>query len=223
MVAEVDNVLVVHSQRAGAQREGADRLREGQSGQAQFLELRRRTSSHLAGELFKSLAGVEMQHVAYRGTGARAAGPARRDKVQMAIDSVATLLPQIKSGSCARSASRHRAQSDAAGRAADRRYAARFEARSINYINARAARRQPIVDRLNREISAVLCRAGDRAHGWSRWRQADDREPDALARASPGAGEVEEGDRADQVTLELKFHLPLEQIQPLASVIITLR
>jgi tripartite-type tricarboxylate transporter receptor subunit TctC len=55
------------------------------------------TTHHLAGELFKSLTGVRLQHVPYRG-----AGPAMQDliagHVPVVFDGLGSSAPQIKSG-----------------------------------------------------------------------------------------------------------------------------
>ncbi|MHC2461941.1 Bug family tripartite tricarboxylate transporter substrate binding protein [Bradyrhizobium embrapense] len=52
---------------------------------------------HLAGEMFKQMAGVEMTHVPYKG-----AGPALQDllsgNIQLMFDTLGTALPPIKSG-----------------------------------------------------------------------------------------------------------------------------
>ena len=52
---------------------------------------------HLAGEMFKQMAGVDMVHVAYKG-----AGPALTDllsgNVQLMFDTVGTALPPVKAG-----------------------------------------------------------------------------------------------------------------------------
>jgi tripartite-type tricarboxylate transporter receptor subunit TctC len=54
-------------------------------------------SSHLAGEMFKFLAGVDLLHVPYRGT-----GPATTEliagNVQIAIDTLSILLPHARDG-----------------------------------------------------------------------------------------------------------------------------
>jgi len=113
-------------------------------------------SSHLASELFRQMAGVDIIHVPYRGT-----GPSTTDllsgNVQMAIDSASTLLPHIKSGGLR-----------ALGFATLERQPAMpelppiadtlpgFDGSSINYISVRAGTPQPIVDRLNREMNAVI-------------------------------------------------------------------
>ncbi|HSH99337.1 MAG TPA: tripartite tricarboxylate transporter substrate binding protein [Reyranella sp.] len=55
------------------------------------------STSHVAGELFKTMAGLEWQHVPYRGT-----GPSLVDllagQVQLTIDNLPAILPQIRSG-----------------------------------------------------------------------------------------------------------------------------
>jgi tripartite-type tricarboxylate transporter receptor subunit TctC len=52
---------------------------------------------HLAGEMFKQMAGIDMVHVAYKG-----AGPALTDllsgNIQLMFDSLGTALPPVKSG-----------------------------------------------------------------------------------------------------------------------------
>jgi tripartite-type tricarboxylate transporter receptor subunit TctC len=55
------------------------------------------TTSHMAGELFKAMAGVDLVHVPYRGS-----APAITDllagQVQMTVDAMVTTLPHIQSG-----------------------------------------------------------------------------------------------------------------------------
>ena len=55
------------------------------------------TAIHLAGELFKTMAGVEMVHIAYKGS-----GPAMTDliggQVSLMFDQILTALPQTQSG-----------------------------------------------------------------------------------------------------------------------------
>lgn len=55
------------------------------------------TISHVAGELFKTMAGVEMIHVPYRG-GAPMVNDLIGGQVQVAVDIVASSLPHIRSG-----------------------------------------------------------------------------------------------------------------------------
>ena len=55
------------------------------------------STSHVAGELFKTMAGLDWQHVPYRGT-----GPSLVDllggQVQLTIDNLPAILPHIKTG-----------------------------------------------------------------------------------------------------------------------------
>lgn len=114
------------------------------------------TSSHLGGEFFKSLAGIQIQHIAYKGT-----GPSLQDlqsgNVQMAIDSLATLMPFIKSGKLVAlgisNTQRNPLLPDAPPIADE---LPGYLASTINYVTVRSGTPQPIIDRLNRHISAVL-------------------------------------------------------------------
>jgi tripartite-type tricarboxylate transporter receptor subunit TctC len=55
------------------------------------------SAGHLAGELFKSMAGVDMTHIPYKG-----AAPAMQDliagQIQLMFDNMASALPQVKGG-----------------------------------------------------------------------------------------------------------------------------
>ena len=71
-------------------RQNPGKLNFGSSGTGSF--------THLAGEMFKQMAGIEMTHVAYKG-----AAPALTDvmsgNIQLMFESVSLALPQIRSGS----------------------------------------------------------------------------------------------------------------------------
>lgn len=55
------------------------------------------TSQHISGELFKTLAGVKMQHVPYRGSG-QMIPELLGGTLTVAVDNIATALPHMKSG-----------------------------------------------------------------------------------------------------------------------------
>jgi tripartite-type tricarboxylate transporter receptor subunit TctC len=55
------------------------------------------TSQHISGELFKTLAGVKMQHVPYRGSG-QMIPELLGGTLTVAVDNIATALPHIRSG-----------------------------------------------------------------------------------------------------------------------------
>jgi tripartite-type tricarboxylate transporter receptor subunit TctC len=71
-------------------RQNPGKLNFGSSGTGSF--------THLAGEMFKQMAGIEMTHVAYKG-----AAPALTDvmsgNIQLMFESVSLALPHVRSGS----------------------------------------------------------------------------------------------------------------------------
>lgn len=113
-------------------------------------------SSHLAGELFKSMAGIDISHVPYKGTG-QVVQDLIGGNVQMSIDSLSVYLPYIKSG-----------QVKALGIAMPQRSPALpelvsvsddlkgFDATPVNYLSVRAGTPQSIINKLNGEMKAVL-------------------------------------------------------------------
>jgi tripartite-type tricarboxylate transporter receptor subunit TctC len=156
MLAKSVNVLVVHpGVPAKNVRELID-YAKANPGKLNFSSSGIGASSHLAGELFKQMAEVDIIHVPYRGT-----GPSTTDllagNVHMAIDSASTLLPHIRSGGLR-----------ALGFATLERQPAMpelrtiadtlpgFDGSSINYISVPAGTPPAIVERLNREIEVVL-------------------------------------------------------------------
>jgi len=113
-------------------------------------------SSHLSGALFGQMAGIDIVHVPYRGS-----GPALQDllagNIQMAIDTVGLLLPHIQAGSLralgVATPEKNPVLPDVPPIADTLKG---FDGSSINYINGPAGLPAPIVEKLNREINAVL-------------------------------------------------------------------
>jgi len=97
LVGTVPNVLVVHPALAAKSVKELIALAKASPGQLNFASAGNGTSQHLSGELFKTLAGVEMVHVPYKGT-----APAMVDliagQVQLAFDNVTTIVPYIQAG-----------------------------------------------------------------------------------------------------------------------------
>jgi tripartite-type tricarboxylate transporter receptor subunit TctC len=114
------------------------------------------SSQHLSGELFKSMAGIDIVHVPYRGS-----APALQDllagTIQMSLDTVVVQLPHIQSGGvrglAVATIDRNPTLPDLPPIADT---LPGFDLTLINYINGPAGLPPPIVDRLNREINAVL-------------------------------------------------------------------
>jgi tripartite-type tricarboxylate transporter receptor subunit TctC len=113
-------------------------------------------TSHLDAELFKSLAGIEIVHVPYKGTGS-GIQDLLAGNVQMTIDSIGPLLPHIKSGKLrplgVTSLERSPLLPDVPP-IADQ--LAGFSATTENYIAVRAGTPQPIIERLNAALNEVL-------------------------------------------------------------------
>jgi tripartite-type tricarboxylate transporter receptor subunit TctC len=98
VIAYVPNVVVVHPKHTQL-----NSVRElityakANPGKLNFGSAGNGTTHHLAGELFKTMTGVEITHIPYKG-----AGPMMQDlmagQVDMAFDGMATSAPQIKAG-----------------------------------------------------------------------------------------------------------------------------
>lgn len=97
LVASVPNLLVVHpSVPVRTVRELID-LARARSGELNYASSGNGTSIHLAAELFKSMAGVQMTHVPFNGSGpaisAMVAG-----QTQVMFDNMPSALPQVRAG-----------------------------------------------------------------------------------------------------------------------------
>jgi tripartite-type tricarboxylate transporter receptor subunit TctC len=156
MLAELDNVLVVHPSVPARNVAELIAYAKANPGKLNFSSSGMGTSAHLGGELFKSLAGIDIQHIAYKGT-----GPSLQDlqagNVQMAVDSLATLQPFIKSGRLVAlgisNTQRNPLLPDAPPIADS---LPGYQASTINYFTVRSGTPKAIVDRLNRDVAAVL-------------------------------------------------------------------
>lgn len=125
-------------------------------GKVNFASAGLGATSHLAGEMFKQAANVEIVHVPYKGTGA-ALTDLLSGQVQMAIDSIVVYKPYIENGALrpigVSTLTRSPLLPNVPPIADDLKD---FEGSPVNYIAAPAGTPQPIIDRLNREINAVL-------------------------------------------------------------------
>lgn len=114
------------------------------------------STSHLAGELFKKEAGLDIFHVPYRGT-----GPARNDliggQVPMTIDTLSVYLPQIESGEVrALGVSTLKRSASAPDIPAIAETLPGFEAFPINYITAPAATPAAVIEKLNATLNQTM-------------------------------------------------------------------
>lgn len=114
------------------------------------------SANHLAGEYFARLAGIEIVHVPYKGS-----GPAMQDliagNVQMTFDTLAALQPHLRSGALRALAIAGLERSPSLpGVPALAEDVAGFDASPLSYVSVRAGTPPAIVARLNREVNAVL-------------------------------------------------------------------
>jgi len=121
------------------------------------------TSSHLAGELFKTMTGVDMVHVPYRGS-----APAGTDliggRTQVMFDNLTSSLPQIQTGALRVLAVTTEARSDLLpGVPTVAETLPGFEASGWAGIAAPRGTPSEIIDRLHREVAAGLANPNVRA------------------------------------------------------------
>jgi tripartite-type tricarboxylate transporter receptor subunit TctC len=114
------------------------------------------STSHVAGELFKMMTGVNMIHVPYRG-GAPMVADLMGGQVQVALDVLTGSLAHIRSGTLRALAVAGRARSDALPDVPTiGETVAGYEANSWCGVGVPRGTPPVIVDRLNREINAGL-------------------------------------------------------------------
>jgi tripartite-type tricarboxylate transporter receptor subunit TctC len=97
LIARVPNMLVVNPSVPAANVKELIVLLKANPGKYSFASSGNGTSQHLSGELFKTMAGVDMQHIPYKGS-----PPALQDvmggQVAMTFDNITTAWPLAKSG-----------------------------------------------------------------------------------------------------------------------------
>lgn len=132
-------------------------LAKKEPGKVTFASSGLGTSHQLSGELFKSLAGVDMLHVPYKGS-----PPAHVDlmggSVDIMFDNIVPVAPHIKGGKLQALAVTSKTRAAAlpdVPTMAEAGYP-NFEATAWFGLLAPAGTPQPIVDRLNKELVAVL-------------------------------------------------------------------
>jgi tripartite-type tricarboxylate transporter receptor subunit TctC len=97
LIARVPNMLVVNPDIPAKNVAELITLLKANPGKYSFASSGNGTSQHLSGELFKSMAGVDMQHIPYKGS-----PPALQDvvggQVAMTFDNITTAWPLAKGG-----------------------------------------------------------------------------------------------------------------------------
>jgi tripartite-type tricarboxylate transporter receptor subunit TctC len=97
LVGSVPHVLVVHPSVKAQSVKDVIALAKAKPGELKFPSAGNGTPPHLAGELFKLMTGVDMQHVPYKGSGQSVADLVA-GHVPLSFDSTPTVLPYLNSG-----------------------------------------------------------------------------------------------------------------------------
>lgn len=96
-VGHLPNILVVHPSVPAKNVKELVAYAKANPGKLSYASSGNGASSHLAGVLFNSIAGIDLQHIPYKGT-----GPALNDllggQVSMSFTDVLTALPYVKAG-----------------------------------------------------------------------------------------------------------------------------
>jgi tripartite-type tricarboxylate transporter receptor subunit TctC len=96
-VNSADLVIVVHPQVAAKTLAEFIALAKSQPGKLNYASSGIGTPYHMAGELFKAMAGIDVVHVPYRNSGEARSGVIG-GQVQMMIDAVTTMAPNVAAG-----------------------------------------------------------------------------------------------------------------------------
>ncbi len=152
-----DLVMVVHpSVPAKSLKEFLDLVRE-KPGKLNYASSGPGTPYHMAGELFKALAGVDIVHVPYKGSsGART--DVMGGQVQMMFDAITTMAPHARAGTVRALATTGRARSTVTPELPTVAEAgvSGYEAVIWLGVMAPTGTPKPIVERLNAEISRIV-------------------------------------------------------------------
>ena len=97
LVAQVPNILVVNPSVPAKSVKELIALARARPGYLNFGSGSTGSTGHLAGELFKTMAGVQMVHIPYKG-GAPAMADLLAGQVQLMFDNLANALPNVKAG-----------------------------------------------------------------------------------------------------------------------------
>jgi tripartite-type tricarboxylate transporter receptor subunit TctC len=157
LVAVQPNILVVHPDVKANSLRDLISLGKANPGKLNYASSGAGAAAHLAGELFKSMAGVDMVHVPYKG-----AQPALTDliagQVQLMFATSASVIPYVKAGRLRALAVTTAQRSPSVKELPTMAEAGLpgFEATTWHGVVVPAATPAALVQRLNRDINAVL-------------------------------------------------------------------
>jgi tripartite-type tricarboxylate transporter receptor subunit TctC len=134
-------------------------LAKSQPGKLNYASSGQGTPYHMAGELFKTMAGIDVVHVPYRNSGDARTGVIG-GQVQMMIDAVTTMAPNVTAGQARALATTGKVRSSVLPDVltANEAGVAGYEATIWLGLMAPAGTPKPIVDKLNAAVVALVKR-----------------------------------------------------------------
>jgi tripartite-type tricarboxylate transporter receptor subunit TctC len=157
LLSKTPNVLVVHPGLPAKSVAELIALAKAKPNDLTFASSGNGTSIHLSGELFKSMAGVQMQHVPYKGS-----GPMLIDvmggRVSLTFDNLSAAIQHIRAGKLRPLAitTAKRAPSMPDLPTISEAGVPGYDSSSWNAIFVPTGTPRPVIDRLNRELDAIL-------------------------------------------------------------------
>jgi tripartite-type tricarboxylate transporter receptor subunit TctC len=154
-----DLVIVVNPQVQAKTLQEFIALAKAQPGRLNFASSGQGTPYHMAGELFKSMAGIDVVHVPYRNSGDARSGVIG-GQVQMMIDAVTTMAPNVTAGQVRALATTGKTRSGVLPDVPTVTEAGvpGYEATIWLGLMAPAGTPKPIIDKLNAAVNAVTRR-----------------------------------------------------------------
>src|SRR5438874_3832112 len=155
-----DLVIVVHPQVPAKTLQEFIALAKSQPGKLNYASSGQGTPYHMAGELFKTMVGIDVVHVPYRNSGEARSGVIG-GQVQMMIDAVPAMAPNISAGQVPGLATTGKARSSVlpdvptAGEAG----VGGYEATIWLGLMAPTGTPKPVIDKLNAALNEVVKRA----------------------------------------------------------------
>jgi tripartite-type tricarboxylate transporter receptor subunit TctC len=154
-----DLVIVVHPSVPAKTLQEFIALAKSQPGKLNYASSGTGTPYHMAGELFKTMAGIDVVHVPYRNSGEARSGVIG-GQVQMMIDAVTTMAPNIGEKQVRALATTGKTRSGVLPEVptADEAGVSGYDATIWLGLMAPAGTPRPIIDKLNAAVNAAIKR-----------------------------------------------------------------
>jgi tripartite-type tricarboxylate transporter receptor subunit TctC len=154
-----DLVIVVNPQVPAKTLQEFISLAKSQPGKLNFASSGQGTPYHMAGELFKSMAGIDVVHVPYRNSGDARSGVIG-GQVQMMIDAVTSMAPNVTAGQVRALATTGKKRSNVLPDVPTAAEAGvpGYEATIWLGLMAPAGTPKPIIDKLNAAVNEIVKR-----------------------------------------------------------------